>query len=58
MKSTAEMSVKFAYQKNFKHVMIHEYVRYKFKKKECYAVSNRIFILSLLSHTQVGELHI
>ena len=26
-------SVKFAFKKNLNHVMIHEYVRYKFKEK-------------------------
>jgi len=26
-------SVKLAFKKNFKHVMIHEYVKYKFKEK-------------------------
>jgi len=44
-------SVKFAFKKNFKHVMIHKYVRYKFKEKRMLCSNNRIFTSSLLSLT-------
>jgi hypothetical protein len=51
-------SVKFAFKKNLKHVMIHMYVRYKFKEKRMLCSNNRIFNSNLLSHTQIGDLQI
>jgi len=49
-------SVKFAFKKNLKHVVIHKYVRYKFKEERMLCSNNRIFNSNLLSHTQIGDL--